>query len=1667
MPPFPAPRDRDGFHVALICALQLEADCVHAVFDKFWEDDGKQYGKTPGDPNAYTPGVIGQHNVVLAYLPGMGTVNAAVVAGSMLISYPNIKLALVVGICGGMPYGPNEEEIVLGDVVISQAIVQYDFGRQYPNGFKKKSGILDTLGRPNREIRTIQAKLETNQYKTKMQEQIAVLLPRIHLEMPKTQYPGVENDILYHSSYVHQHNSSAACNVCELGDQMCQEAIQMKCEDLGCETVMQVARKRLANSPKTQPMVHFGIVGSGNAVMKSGQHRDQLARADEIVALEMEGAGVWDSFNSIVIKGVCDYADSHTRKGWQQYAAATAAACMKAFLMEWTSEHPLDNDGHMDTVEHMDNQTRIEILRWLCNVPYKKHHANMVKDLLAGSGKWLEQHDFFKDWRNASTSSVLWLHGIPGAGKSKLVSRVISLLQNASASSSSDEPIAYFYCTRNTAETERADPTTILRAVLKQVAYSAPDGSLSRLIVDAFRDKKRDADEDGIDPEPLSSEECVQLIIHIAKRTSMTIVIDALDECDPGKRHILLEGLETILKNSKNVVKLFVSSRDDADIKMRLTASPNIYISATDNASDVERYAHTEIDNAILRKRILNGNVPSYLQEDIISRLTARAQGMFLSVALQIQALCDHQRINLEEDVLEELSSLPKSLAELWADAMARISRKNSAANIVAIQSLCWILCAREALQAEEFVTAICHAARVDLTKHEIITVCENLVVLDDETNVFRYAHLSVREFMETADEFDIGTVESSLALQCLTFCVDGITQGDSDGEDAAEDSFLLYATLYWPFHSRAAWHEKTSELTLLLERLLSQPCTSMSFMQHWVSYVEQLSTVNVEDKGSMRLQLSLSRMRHPIFLVVAFAFNEFYNDNWTADLNDMHLVNEYGLTPLAVACNIENFAMARILVMKGAAVDIMDNDRGSIVRGRVSIFQNPLCAAPYHGWRELVEFLLEAGAQPYLPYNSGNLLALSAAAMLDDMEITKRRLAARAHAHMHELYSGKPPLLYAAQEGHTEVCRVLLEAGASPNMKSGSAGPENLPLEQACKRGDLSLIQLLLEYGADMEAPTAWRGTPLASAAWESRLQVVEYLLSKGADPRLHSGPFGTAFLSAVAVGSPEIVLLMLRKDLDVSYVGPRGTALGLAIGYRCPEALRLLLHSGADVHTDCNWNGVVHNAFTFAAVEGNQAIMIELLDFSSNQGIRPPLDLMLVHALDSAYSEMRSENIHLLLERGADVNVKAEFGKTTLHYAVQAGRLEDIRHILSLPVDLDAVDQYVGSILQALCHRNPDHYSASRNETEDNIIFRLLLEKGATFDTGGGPHDSFLQTAAYENRPAFIAQAIEQGAVFRNDAGSCCGACHAAAARAHHEALEALLQSRPNIDASCEPYGSILTAAACHGRQPASQRLERWRTFAERDADDEAMAFEGSIWRVRPESYDQIAARLLDAGARVDIPGGYFGCALQAAAYVGNATLVQKLIAAGAEVCSSGGFYGSCLQAAAAGDETPVVDPYENTIDILLAAGADVNARGGFFNSCLQAAVHSDNVAIVCKLLSAGAEVSEDGQGFYGGCISAALSFGKQILMSDWNRPKADAEDINAEKILGLLLRNVPAALLDESCFGAYLRSRDKQNTRGLTILQRTAPFISLALRGRTLEQFNGCFSLLLFYI
>ncbi|KAL2680329.1 hypothetical protein Neosp_007926 [[Neocosmospora] mangrovei] len=336
---------RKDFEVAIICALRLEYDAISYLFDEFWDEDGDQYGKALGDTNHYTTGRMGNYNIVLALLPHMGKANAASAAASMRSSYSSLRLVLLIGVCGAAPRS-QDDEILLGDVVISKTIVQYDFGRRYPDKFVRKSTVDENIGRANKDVRNLVAIFETDRGRDRLEKRTAYFLQQLQTKAAqarrrgKYDYPGAVEDKLFQSTYRHKHHRSPRCicyNCTSDLDPVCNDALGSLCADLGCDDAYLVARDRLTakeqdDSDAAQPAVHFGAIASGDAVIKSAMDRDRLSTEAGVIAFEMEGAGVWDELPSIIVKGVCDYADSHKHKAWQNFAAATSASTCKAIL---------------------------------------------------------------------------------------------------------------------------------------------------------------------------------------------------------------------------------------------------------------------------------------------------------------------------------------------------------------------------------------------------------------------------------------------------------------------------------------------------------------------------------------------------------------------------------------------------------------------------------------------------------------------------------------------------------------------------------------------------------------------------------------------------------------------------------------------------------------------------------------------------------------------------------------------------------------------------------------------------------------------------------------------------------------------------------------------------------------------------------------------------------------------------------------------------------------------------------------------------------------------------------------------------------------------------------------------------------------------------------------
>ncbi|UKZ68539.1 uncharacterized protein TrAtP1_009567 [Trichoderma atroviride] len=364
------PSRREDFEIVIICGLPLEFNAVSLVLDEFWDEDGDHFGRSPGDVNHYITGRIGRYNVVLALLSHMGKVHTASAAASIRSSYGGVRLALLVGICGGAPQAANDEddEILLGDVVISKTVVQYDFGRLYPDKFVRKNTFEGSLGTPNKDIRNLLITFETDIGLERLQRRTAYFLKQLQANATgrkrhgRYSYPGTAEDKLFQAIYRHKHHVPCTC-ICRdcnsISDPVCDEALNSSCEELGCDNIYLEPRGQLEakrqleqdESDKAQePAVHVGSIASGDVVMKSADERDRIAKKEGVIAFEMEGAGIWEELPCIVVKGVCDYADCHKNKRWQNFAAATAASTLKAILERYIQTDKMLK-GSMDPLE--------------------------------------------------------------------------------------------------------------------------------------------------------------------------------------------------------------------------------------------------------------------------------------------------------------------------------------------------------------------------------------------------------------------------------------------------------------------------------------------------------------------------------------------------------------------------------------------------------------------------------------------------------------------------------------------------------------------------------------------------------------------------------------------------------------------------------------------------------------------------------------------------------------------------------------------------------------------------------------------------------------------------------------------------------------------------------------------------------------------------------------------------------------------------------------------------------------------------------------------------------------------------------------------------------------------------------------------------------------------
>ncbi|PYH65028.1 5'-methylthioadenosine/S-adenosylhomocysteine nucleosidase family protein [Aspergillus vadensis CBS 113365] len=307
------------YTVGIFCPLEVEICAVQYLLDKV-------HRQTQSRPVRYVWGKLGDHNVVVATLPFTyrGKVSTAVAVARLHIDFPNISRLLLVGIGGGVP--TQGVDVRLGDVVIGTptalhpGVVQYDLGKRYKGKFVR-TGYLPPP--PEEWIHAI-TKMKTSHLV--QGDQLSSSITALEARSAHRAFirPPPELDTLFEPTYDHIDGATS-------------------CDQCSRDRVTQ----RPPRSDPTKPVIHYGLILSGDSVIKDAATRDQIA-SDEggAICFEMEAAAMMNDFPCLVIRGICDYADSHKNDVWHEYAAAAAAAVAKEILRFIEPTVPRIEDDH-------------------------------------------------------------------------------------------------------------------------------------------------------------------------------------------------------------------------------------------------------------------------------------------------------------------------------------------------------------------------------------------------------------------------------------------------------------------------------------------------------------------------------------------------------------------------------------------------------------------------------------------------------------------------------------------------------------------------------------------------------------------------------------------------------------------------------------------------------------------------------------------------------------------------------------------------------------------------------------------------------------------------------------------------------------------------------------------------------------------------------------------------------------------------------------------------------------------------------------------------------------------------------------------------------------------------------------------------------------------------
>ncbi|CAG5138755.1 uncharacterized protein ALTATR162_LOCUS433 [Alternaria atra] len=568
--------------------------------------------------------------------------------------------------------------------------------------------------------------------------------------------------------------------------------------------------------------------------------------------------------------------------------------------------------------DHVRASEQINILKWISPIPFASHHDRARDGRLTGTGQWLLNKDAFGQWDS----------------KTKLTSLVVDHVSKSIEPSV--DALVYFYCTRDTAEPERAEPGQILRCLARQLAYYQPSSTIRTDAVERYEALTLG----GTQARDLGVDDTLNLIAELAADlASLTVIIDALDECNDIPA--LLGHFGTIMGRHERV-RLFLTSRDDKAMSEWLKTDPHQDILIGQNSGDVRSFVRSEVEKSPKLTQLFSGNVSPDLKDKVIQILTDGAQGMFRWVSLQLQRITS-PGLNTEEDVLNALSEPLEGLAAVYGKIYEQINHSGSESKALAERALKLLTCCLQPLSTTSFLAAISLPKEPRLDAGALGTLCCNLVVEDKELGIFRFSHQSVREYLEERPDYAVLDINAVAAQICLSYLTKLKLVGRSirgtvstvpknfDPLSEGKHNLHDYAALFWPLHiQRAGNLRQSSEISALITSFLLRRRANPTFAS-WMKDAPSLSR-DIQWSGSAQTEFywdlrnalddCLCEPLNPWFVACVFGIPEVI-ENGIPPPRIMH--NENGLRSLHLACSYRNVEVVQLLLSKGEDLDGKD----------------------------------------------------------------------------------------------------------------------------------------------------------------------------------------------------------------------------------------------------------------------------------------------------------------------------------------------------------------------------------------------------------------------------------------------------------------------------------------------------------------------------------------------------------------------------------------------------------------------------------------------------------------------------------------------------------------------------------------------------------------------